>query len=63
MSTSDLQHRVLKLEAALRGLVERCDRSELADGSSLDTLAEHALLGDFDDLGDDPLGDFHGRNL
>lgn len=33
--------------AALRELVERADTTELADGSSLDTLAAHAALGDF----------------
>jgi hypothetical protein len=38
----------LKAQAALRQLVERCDGDEgvRADGSNLDTLAAHAVLGD-----------------
>lgn len=34
-----------KLIAALRSLVKRADTSELADGSSLDTLEAHVALG------------------
>jgi hypothetical protein len=29
-------------------LADRCDRAELADGSSLDTTQAHAALGDLD---------------
>jgi transcription elongation GreA/GreB family factor len=37
-----------RLAAALRDLADRCDRAELADGSSLDTTQAHAALGDLD---------------
>jgi hypothetical protein len=37
-----------RLAAALRDLAYRCDRAELADGSSLDTTQAHAALGDLD---------------
>lgn len=36
---------VAELRAALTDLVDRCDRSELADGTSIDTLTAHVALG------------------
>lgn len=36
---------VAELRAALTDLVARCDRSELADGTSIDTLTAHVALG------------------
>lgn len=41
--------RIEELQRTLRRLVERCDCIALADGSSICTIAEHAVLGDFED--------------
>lgn len=37
-----------RLRTALRNLVDRCDTTELADGSNIDTVEGHAALGDFE---------------
>ena len=39
--------RLERVESELRRLVDICDTTELADGSSIDTRNAHALLGDF----------------
>jgi hypothetical protein len=44
LASGHLRSLAPELLEALVNLVERCDTSELADGSSLDTSAEHALI-------------------
>lgn len=41
----ELEGEVARIRAALTDLVDRCDRSELADGTSIDTLTAHVALG------------------
>lgn len=41
----ELEGEVVRLWSALTDLVDRCDRSELADGTSIDTLTAHVALG------------------
>ena len=41
----ELEGEVARIRDALTDLVDRCDRSELADGTSIDTLTAHVALG------------------